>query len=210
MVNYQNGKIYKIVCNQTGKIYIGSTCKKLCQRIAFHWGDYKSYKKGQRNYITSFKILENGDYDIVLIENYPCDTKEELLKRERHYVDTLDCVNRNIPSRTNKEYYQDNKTFLLNKQNQYYQDNKETIKVKNKDYKNEHIDYYIEYNNKYREKNQELIKELKKQYYEENKNEILKKQCEKLECGCGGIYSKCHQSRHNKTKKHINYLTTLN
>ena len=28
MVNYENGKIYKIVCNETGSIYIGSTAQK--------------------------------------------------------------------------------------------------------------------------------------------------------------------------------------
>ena len=43
MVNYQLSKIYKIVCNITGKIYIGSTTKKyLAERLAQHVYDHKN------------------------------------------------------------------------------------------------------------------------------------------------------------------------
>ena len=55
MVNtdfYSNAKIYKIVDN-TNNIYIGSTCKKLCQRLAQHRANYKQYLEG---FTTSFKI----------------------------------------------------------------------------------------------------------------------------------------------------------
>jgi hypothetical protein len=34
---------------------------------------------------------------IVLIENYPCDSKNELHARERYYVNNIDCVNKNKP-----------------------------------------------------------------------------------------------------------------
>jgi hypothetical protein len=54
-----------------------------------------SYSLGKSSkYVSSFKILELDDFDIVLIENYPCDTKEELLTRERHYTQLLSCVNK--------------------------------------------------------------------------------------------------------------------
>ena len=40
MVNYQLGKVYKIVGN--GKIYVGSTCERLlCQRLSGHNRSYK-------------------------------------------------------------------------------------------------------------------------------------------------------------------------
>jgi predicted GIY-YIG superfamily endonuclease len=42
MVNYNNGKIYKIVCNKTGLIYIGSTTKNTIQtRLKEHEGRFK-------------------------------------------------------------------------------------------------------------------------------------------------------------------------
>jgi hypothetical protein len=37
MVNYELAKIYKIVCNKTGMVYIGSTCQRLLsQRLSGH------------------------------------------------------------------------------------------------------------------------------------------------------------------------------
>ena len=65
---YQNGKIYKIVDNTNGDIYIGSTYKRLYERIAKHEYDFKYYLNGNYHYITSFKILKNNDYKIELIE----------------------------------------------------------------------------------------------------------------------------------------------
>jgi hypothetical protein len=95
MVNYKQAKIYKIECNITGKNYIGSTCKKtLAERLAQHRASYKCYSKGTYHYVSSFDILANNDYDIILIESYPCDSKDELHARERHWTNQLDCVNK--------------------------------------------------------------------------------------------------------------------
>ena len=96
MPNYQLGKIYKIVHYTNNNNYIGSTCEPiLARRLAGHVSDYKCYLNNKKKYITSFKVLENSNYNIVLIEEYPCDTKDQLLARERYYIDTLDCVNKN-------------------------------------------------------------------------------------------------------------------
>ncbi len=56
----------------------------------------------KNNYLTSVEILKNGDYDIVLIEECKCDNKMQLNARERHYIDQLNCVNKNKPLRTEK------------------------------------------------------------------------------------------------------------
>ena len=82
-MDYQNGKIYRIVCNKTGLQYVGSTTQPLCKRLSYHRRGYTHWSKTKTNYTWSYKVLENSDYDIVLIENYKCDTKEELYKRER-------------------------------------------------------------------------------------------------------------------------------
>jgi hypothetical protein len=142
MVNtefYKNAKIYKIVDNTNGNIYVGSTCKKLCQRIAQHRASFKQYLKGISNYMTSFKIIENGDYDIILLEEVKdCENKEQLNARERFYIESLDCVNKTIPGRTkkeyNKEYYEENKEKIINYIKEYKEINKSMIKIKNKEY----------------------------------------------------------------------------
>jgi ribosomal protein S27AE len=49
-----------------------------------------------------------------------------LTKKERYYIDSIDCINKIIPGRTDKEYYSDNKEKIK----QYYSDNKEKIREK--------------------------------------------------------------------------------
>eukprot|EP01080_Neovahlkampfia_damariscottae_P012895 gene12895-7314_t len=44
MVNYQNGKIYKIINLTNEKCYIGSTTQKLSVRMAEHRSFYKKNK----------------------------------------------------------------------------------------------------------------------------------------------------------------------
>ena len=58
MVNYGDGKIYKIVSNQTDQVYFGSTTNSLARRISEHRAKYKSYQKGNGAYVTSFELSE--------------------------------------------------------------------------------------------------------------------------------------------------------
>jgi hypothetical protein len=126
---YKNGKIYKIVCNVSGKIYIGSTCKKsLSRRLSYHRIDYKLYLKQKQHFISSYEVLENNNYSIILLEEYPCETKEQLLARERYYIENNECVNKVIPTRNknerSKEYYQENKEKISKQHKDYYDKNK--------------------------------------------------------------------------------------
>lgn len=122
MVNYSNGKIYKLVDNTNGNIYIGSTCKKLCQRIAQHRDDYRKYLNGKHHWVYSFKILENGNYDIILLEEVKdCESKEQLHARERFHIENNICVNKNIPGRTSKQYIADHKEHYQELERKYNQ-----------------------------------------------------------------------------------------
>jgi hypothetical protein len=111
MVNYGNGKIYRIVCNKTGKQYIGATTIALSARLSQH----KKLFRGARTSL-SREVIEGGDYAIYLIEDVPCTRKEQLLARERHYIDTLNCVNKKKPLRTKHEWYMENREELIRKQ----------------------------------------------------------------------------------------------
>lgn len=106
---YSNAKIYKIVSNINDDVYYGSTVESLSNRLAKHRAAYKHYLAGKSRYITSFKILETNDYDIVLVEKVNCNSKEELHQKERFYIENNACVNKVRPNRTVKEYYNDNK-----------------------------------------------------------------------------------------------------
>ena len=139
-----NAKIYKIVDNTNDDIYIGSTCDSLKRRLTNHKCDYKCFLKGLRNNIKSFDILKNDDYKIELLEACEVKTKDELLARERYFIENNECINKNIPGRTIKEYYIDNKDKIKEYKKAYYIDNKDKIK---------------EYKKAYRDTNKEKINE---------------------------------------------------
>lgn len=108
---YENGKIYMIVSSHTDKIYIGSTCNTMSERLITHLKDYRQYIKKKKAYCTSYDIIKLGDYDIKLLENYPCDTDDELKFREAEYIiDNLDiCVNKQIPKNISDPLMRKNK-----------------------------------------------------------------------------------------------------
>ena len=124
MVNYEEGKIYKIVTPHSKKVYIGSTCTPtLARRLAKHKTDYDQYKQGKRKTgFSSFQLLDLGDCDIVLLENYPCENKDELRARERYWLEkTKNTVNQLCPIRSQEEHKQYYKDYLTT----YYQENKQ-------------------------------------------------------------------------------------
>lgn len=97
MVNYNNGKIYKIISNQTDKIYIGSTTKfYLSSRFATHTCHYNSWKNDKKIFLSAFHILKYKDAKIILIENYPCNNKNELNAREQYWIEQNNniCINK--------------------------------------------------------------------------------------------------------------------
>ena len=55
------------------------------------------------------------------------------------------------------------------------------------------------------ENNKEEMKEKMRQYYEENKDELNKK----ITCECGSTILKRAKKRHERTKKHQDYLKSL-
>lgn len=160
MVNYGNGKVYKIESTLGDKIYVGSTTKaQLSQRMTAHRGGYKRWKDGKCGMTTSFQLFEEYGLEnckIVLLEDCPCETKDQLSAREAHYIRTLECVNKAIPLRTRKEYTQDTKE----KKKAYNVANKEVISAKQKE-------YY--------EANKEKYQEQRKEHYAENKEKLLEK-----------------------------------
>ena len=146
---YHKGKIYTIRSYQTDKYYIGSTCDALHKRLYRHRIDYKNYLNDKYNFVSSFDIIKYEDHYIELLEDYKCETRNELTKKEgeliRKYKD--DIVNCKIEGRTYREYQKDNKEKIK----EYYEDNKDKIQERFK---------------KYYEDNKEKIKEQRKKHYD--------------------------------------------
>lgn len=105
MVDYSLGKIYKIKCNTTGLVYYGSTCEPtLSRRLANHKMAYQRYLKTFKLYCSSYRVLENKNYEIVLVENFPCNSKDELNSRENYYIENFECVNKYRAFQPNREH----------------------------------------------------------------------------------------------------------
>ena len=115
MPNYSNSIIYKVTSEHCDEFYVGSTTLTDSQRLAQHARDFEKYKAGKYSYVTSFDILELGDYDITVLEHVNCNTRKELELREAHYINLYkdNIVNKVIVGRTRNQYRLDKKEKIL-------------------------------------------------------------------------------------------------
>jgi len=101
MPEYSKGKIYMIYSTDSPVLlpYYGSTTLSLNMRLSVHKAHLKLWKQGKMRNCSSFKLLEQG-FDkvaIILVEDYPCNSKQELEIREAHYIKNNPCINMRIP-----------------------------------------------------------------------------------------------------------------
>jgi hypothetical protein len=135
-------------------IYIGSTTSTLSKRK----GDHKSSARNRAYGVyTHLNTVGWENVQIVLIELFPCDSKIELEKRERHWIDLLKpALNKVIPGRTKEEYRQvaENKVKQAEKARAFYDANKakciETSKMHYEANKKAKLEYARKYQIQYR------------------------------------------------------------
>ena len=173
---YQRGKVYAIICRKTERRYIGSTCEPtIAKRLAKHVSDFKCWKKGMRRCM-SYDIIKDGDYHIVLLELYPCNSRDELRMCEQKHIDSCECVNKVKAFRNEEE--------LAEYKKQYQEQNRGKISEQHK--------------NKYQQ-NRDEINKRQKQYREQNRDEIIAKRREKICCpNCQKEITKGNLSKHKK------------
>jgi hypothetical protein len=102
MPDYSNAKIYRIVCEETGEVYIGSTTSPLNLR----YNNHKCEAYMENKFCVSRQIIHRGKHRIELIEEYPCENKQQLLWRERHFIDQTECINKIVPIVSGEEIRQ--------------------------------------------------------------------------------------------------------
>jgi len=206
---YQRGKIYTIRNRvDSSKIYVGSTIVRLCQRLAKH---KCVSKKQEYNSIDLYKTVNDdwNDWYIELYENYPCKSKDELLKREGEIIREIGTLNMQTAGRTYKEYYEDNKQQISHKSKVYYQTHTEKIKATVKKYRENNLDKNKESAKKYYEQNKDKLKEYTKKYNDQNKDWIKEKTKDKITCECGCEIRKYDICRHKRTSKHQKLMSVL-
>lgn len=120
--------VYRLI-NEDGLVYYGATTNELRLRLNKHRSDYNINKN--MNVGCSSKRLFVDDKKVEIEEVERVDDLAQLNYRERHYIQNNECVNITIPTRTSKEWRNDNIDYIKHIQNeyskQYYLDNKERI-----------------------------------------------------------------------------------
>ena len=175
MPDYTKAKIYTIRCKTDNNlIYVGSTYQPLYKRLSQHKCSSKNSKYENNLLFKSVNDDWNNWY-IELYENYPCNNKEELLKREGEVIREIGTLNKIISGRTPKEYRVDNKEQY----DKWCENNEEHLKEYRKKYKEEHKDKINNFLKDYRNNHKEKIAEQKKQWYENNKEIIAEREKER-------------------------------
>lgn len=129
---YKVGRVYKITSPHTDKVYIGSTVQTLEDRFSKHKYKFQKFKAGNCRYVTVFEILEKGDATIELVKEYENITEKKLrLKEGKKIKNSENSCNKQIPGRTDAEYYCD----TIEHRKQYLHDNRQTISEKKKLYR---------------------------------------------------------------------------
>ena len=64
------------------------------------------------------------------------------------------------------------------------------------------------YDQEYRQANKDRLKEYGQAYRQKNKQRISERDKQKTECGCGSIVRRRDITKHNRSKKHTEYLNS--
>jgi group I intron endonuclease len=165
MPDYTNGKIYVIRNHKNDMVYIGSTTQTLAQRMGKHRIDYK--KKPTRKLYQGFTEYGVDEFHIELIEMFSCECKDELHKREGHFIREYDSYNNGyngrIEGQTPKEYREANKDVKAKHDKNYREVNKEAIAGRSKVYREANKETINEQRKGYRQVNIEAINERQRQ-----------------------------------------------
>jgi hypothetical protein len=214
------GIVYCIECNDTGDKYIGSTIKRLIERIWKHTSDANLYERGIKNYCSSYPIIKNGNYKYYPLEELEVETRKELGIRERHFIENTKCVNHVIPTRSKKE---SDKAYREGPKREHILQQKREYGVKNFDKIKEHATQLIdcECGIKYQLCNK--ARHLKTLYHRRRVDpELQQKDAEEaekkrerrleynkkvIECSCGVNYTRGNKLRHLNSQYHKdNYI----
>ena len=206
MRDYKQGKIYTIRCKYDDSlIYVGSTVERLCVRMSKHRGKSKRDECINKPLYQEVNKTTWDDWYIELYEDCPCESKEQLNKREGQIIREIGTLNKQIAGRTKKEFYRENFEKIREKQKQYRRDNTVHLKEINKQYRRENAarlnenkkQYYIDNIEKY------------KQYHQDNAEKRNGYKRELITCQCGGVISRGGFAQHTRTNKHIENMKKM-
>ena len=165
---YQRGKIYKLINTVNDEVYVGSTYQKLLsKRMGKHREDALVCTS------PIYKLMNEIGIDkfyIELIMHYPCNSKDELIAKERQWIKQIGTLNKRIEGRTKKEYREENKDALREKAKVYRENNTDILKQRKHEYYEKHKEQVNEKQKAYVQKHLDDVKARQLTYRAENKD----------------------------------------
>jgi len=174
MTDYSKCKIYQIKDTINDDIYVGSTCQPLMKRMASHKIDSKQNLRIPLYNL--FNELGKDNFYIELYDEYPCENKIELEKKEGEITRQIGTLNQRIAGRNHEEYLKEEK---------------DKVKLSQQKYKNKHEEEFKQYQSKYQNENKESINQQRKQY-----------RATMIICICGCSITLGAKFNHMRSKKH--------
>ncbi len=176
--------IYKIVCNKTGEVYIGSTLNTIKRKC-----EHK-----QRKSCASNQIINRNDWSFIVIETFNTKFKLIQLLKEKWYLDTIPNINMKRALTVNNM----RKNIKKISDKKYRVKNIDKINVQRKAH------YQLTKDEKRDEKNAR-----NRLYRKENKERLSLKLKEKYTCICGCKIRRDSKSKHERSLKHLDYIKKL-
>jgi predicted GIY-YIG superfamily endonuclease len=182
--NFPNAVVYVLQCIDN-YYYIGSTINNPRYRLNNHKSDSITYP--DRCVYKHINAIGWENVKLQVVEAFPCDTKEELRKKEDELIkDSLQdeyCLNhiRVVVSKEERRenvnnYYLTHREQIIEQHRTYLEANKEKVDAYHANYRKENAEERREYSRQYAAEHPEQVKAARKAHYEENKAEILGKQ----------------------------------
>ena len=131
MNRYSKGKIYKVVDVSYTKMYIGSTIESSSKRMERHRSKYKDYLNGTGDNTRVYWLFDEFGVEnckIELIENYPCNSREEREAQEGKHQQKNNCINKVIAGRTRKQHRRDEIDYVYFREKIYRELHPEKVK----------------------------------------------------------------------------------
>ena len=191
IMDFSKTVIYKICCKDLSvkDVYVGSTTCIVKRRYEHKNTCANENRKAYNLQIYRF-IRDHGgfeNWDVIVVEQYPCENSEQKRTRERHWMETLGAtLNSNRAIITEQEVKEEMKV--------YYTDHVAEIREKCKKYYTEHA---------------AEMKGYLKVYRTEHAAEIKAQQAERITCQCGVEHSRGAKFSHLRTAKHVKAMAAL-
>ena len=185
-IDYSNTIIYKLCSLDPSVVeeYVGYTtnfiCRKNCHKNKCHHKNGRDYNLKVYQYIRATGGWSN--WNMVMIEKFPCSGILEAKQREQFYISNLHSSLNSISSISTRTKQEISHT--------YYTENKTKLQTSSKAYRGLH---------------QNELKEYCKIYYINNKEQ----QSKPVTCECGSLFRIDGQLRHTKSIKHQQYILSV-